>query len=179
MSVAKSVSTYGEAEIQELLRLRATRLRSKPSSAQEEMPFWVAEFPVGDEQYAIPLSALRACVPLKMVTPVPLSPPHVIGVLRFQGEILTAFSLSALLEGRGWHADPSVLLVVDQGWGELLALDCESIPRQAGLPVQAVERAQASQSGAISDVPSPGKKVIHLIDLPRLLEKVGEVRRGG
>lgn len=179
MSVAKSGGTYGETEIQEILQLRATRLRSKPTSAQEEIPFWAAEFPVGDEQYAIPLNALRACVPLKMVTPVPLSPPHVIGVLRFQGEILTAFSLSALLEGRGWRADPSVLLVVDQGWGELLALDCEAIPRQVALPVQAVERAQASQSGAIAAVPIPGKKIIHLIDLPRLLEKVAEVRRAG
>jgi hypothetical protein len=113
-NAAPLITPEEEAQI---LELRAARLRAKPTSVADEAPFWVAEFPVGDEQYAIPLGLLRACIPLKMVTPVPLSPPHVIGVVRFQGEILSAFSMSALLEGKGWRTDPSVLLVVDQGRG--------------------------------------------------------------
>ncbi len=86
-------------EERELLERRAARLRDKPRAAEEESVLWAAEFPVGEDSYALPLESLRAAVPLKMVTPVPLSPPHVIGILRFQGQILTAMSLSSLLGG--------------------------------------------------------------------------------
>src|SRR5207244_1724402 len=101
----------------ELLDRRAARLREKPRETEEESVLWAAEFPVGEDSYALPLDTLRAAVPLKMVTPVPLSPPHVIGILRFQGQILTAMSLSSLLGGRGWREAPAVLLGVDPGLG--------------------------------------------------------------
>ena len=77
----------------------------------------------------MPLESLRAALPLRLVTPVPLSQPHVIGVLRYQGQVLAALSLASLLGGHGWRQDPAVLLVVDRGDGELCALDCEAIPR--------------------------------------------------
>src|SRR5207237_10106809 len=107
------------AEVEALLLQRAERVRHKPAEADDETLLWVAEFPVGEETYALPLETLRAAVPLKMVTAVPLSPPHVIGILRFQGQIVTALSLASLLGGRGWREDPAVLLVVDPGFGRL------------------------------------------------------------
>src|SRR5437899_13058825 len=92
-------------EVEELLVQRAERVRRKPAETDEENVLWVAEFPVGEETYALPLETLRAAVPLKMVTAVPLSPSHVIGILRFQGQIVTALSLASLLVGRGWRVD--------------------------------------------------------------------------
>src|SRR6202011_3917283 len=121
-------------ELNELLARRAQRIREKPAEAEDENLLWVAEFPVGEETYALPLDTLRAAVPLKMVTPVPLSPPHVIGILRFQGQIVTALSLASLLGGRGWREDPAVLLVLDPGVGRLIALDCEQHPRPVAIP---------------------------------------------
>src|SRR5437868_13919035 len=115
-------------EERDLLERRAARLREKPRATEEESVLWAAEFPVGEDSYALPLEALRAAVPLRMVTPVPLSPAHVIGILRFQGQILTAMSLASLLGGRGWREDPAVLLVVDPGMGaRRFALECERI----------------------------------------------------
>ncbi|TMA19216.1 MAG: chemotaxis protein CheW, partial [Deltaproteobacteria bacterium] len=130
-------------ELNELLVRRAERVRHKASEVDEENVLWVAEFPIGEETYALPLQTLRAAVPLKMVTAVPLSPPHVIGILRFQGQIVTALSLASLLGGRGWREDPAVLLVVDPGFGRLIALDCERIPKPTGLPHALVEEARA------------------------------------
>ena len=66
-------------ELNELLIRRAARIKHKPPESLDDNLLWVAEFPVGEETYAIPLEKLRAAVPLKMVTPVPLSPPHVVG----------------------------------------------------------------------------------------------------
>ena len=158
-------------ELNELLVRRAERARQKPDSAEEENVLWVAEFPVGEEIYAISLDVLRAAVPLKMVTPVPLSPPHVIGILRFQGQIVTALSLASLLGGRGWREDPAVLLVVDPGFGHLVAVDCERIPKPVSVPHALVEQARARSQGAVCEVTLPGMRQVHLLDLLRLMDR--------
>ena len=50
-------------ELNELLVRRAQRIREKPAEAEDENLLWVAEFPVGEETYALPLETLRAAVP--------------------------------------------------------------------------------------------------------------------
>jgi len=166
-------------EVRELLERRAERLREKPrSSTEEESLLWVAEFPIGEESYALPLESLRAAVPLKMVTPVPLSPPHVIGILRFQGQILSALSLSSLLGGRGWREDPAVLLVVDPGMGgRLVAVDCERIPKPVSLPHALVEEARARSTGAVAEVTLPGLAQVNLLDLRLLMDRRAAEKR--
>jgi purine-binding chemotaxis protein CheW len=171
--------TFSE-EARVLLERRADRLREKPrDGAEEEALLWVAEFPVGEDSYALPLDTLRAAVPLRMVTGVPLSPPHVVGILRFQGQIITAMSLSSLLGGRGWREDPAVLLVVDPGLGgRLVALDCEQIPKPIGIPLALVEQARSRSSGAVVEMTLPGLKQLNLIDLKRLLDRRVQETRG-
>lgn len=159
------------AELNALLERRAARVRERPRAPDDESVLWVAEFPVGEDTYAVPLDVLRAAVPLKMVTPVPLSPPHVIGILRFQGQIVTALSLASLLGGRGWREDPAVLLVVDPGLGRLVAVDCERIPKPVGLPIRNVDDARAKTSGAIAEVTLPGLRQVQLLDLRQLMER--------
>ncbi len=159
-------------ELNELLERRAKRLREKPQAAEDDSLLLVAEFPVGEETYAIPLDDLRAAVPLKSVTPVPLSPPHVIGILRFQGQILTALSLASLLGGRGWREDPAVLLVVDPGLGgRLVALDCEQIPKPVGIPAALASEARERARGAVSEITLPGLKQVNLLDLRKLMDR--------
>jgi purine-binding chemotaxis protein CheW len=159
-------------DILALLNRRAERLREAAlGEADEEAVLWVAEFPIGEEHYAIALSALRAAVPLRTVTPVPLSAPHVVGVLRFQGQIVTALSLASLIGSRGWRQDPAVLLVVDPGWGALTALDCEQIPKPAALPVAAIEQAKARGAGAIMEVTTQDMRLVNYIDVARLLDR--------
>ena len=60
------------AEVRELLARRAERLKARSDRGQEETTVWVAEFPLGEERFALPLEALRAALPLRMVTAVPL-----------------------------------------------------------------------------------------------------------
>lgn len=163
----------------EILEVRRDRLRKKPeAAAEEEATFWVAEFPVGDERYAVPLQRLRGSVPLKLVTPVPLSPPHVVGILRFQGQVIAALSLAVLLGGRGWRQDPAVLLVVEGPSGDLLALDCEQVPQPLAVSQRVVEAARARGREVVVPMGVPGARQINLIDLDRLLARVSEVRGG-
>ena len=168
-SISRGPEEVQDQEVRTLLDERATRLRGRADTSTDESVLMVAEFPLGEERYAIPLDALRAALPLRLVTPVPLSQPHVIGVLRYQGQVLAALSLAALLGGHGWRQDPAVLLVVERGDGELCALDCEAIPRPLSLPSAAVEVARTHADSAVAQVLVSGsRKVVHLIDLPRL-----------
>ncbi|HET7787133.1 MAG TPA: chemotaxis protein CheW [Myxococcales bacterium] len=159
------------ADLNDLLTRRAQRVQERPAQADDENVLWVAEFPVGEETCAIALDTLRAAVPLRMVTPVPLSPPHVIGILRFQGQIVTALSLASLLGGRGWREDPAVLLVVDPGFGRLVALDCERIPKPVGVPHALVDEARARSAGAVCEITLPGLRQMNLLDLRRLMDR--------
>jgi purine-binding chemotaxis protein CheW len=156
-------------------------LRAKPEIDDNDTLCWVAEFPLGRQDYALALSSLVGAVPLRSLTPVPLAPPELIGVVLFQGEILTAFSLSAFLGPTGWKQDPSVLLVVEIAHGNAtrrIAVDCEQVPRALALPQQAVERARfADDRKALREVTTADLRVLHLIDVDCLL--AGRSRQGG
>ena len=169
-----------DQEVRTLLEERATRLRGRTDGSGDETVLMVAEFPLGEERYAIPLDSLRAALPLRLVTPVALSQPHVIGVLRYQGQVLAALSLAALLGGHGWRQDPAVLLVVERGDGELCALDCEAIPRPLSLPTAAVEAARAQTEDPVVELlQGTTRQIIHLIDLPRLFARGAGARNVG
>jgi purine-binding chemotaxis protein CheW len=166
-----------DAVTRAVLEQRAERLRAPVQQASEGPVEWVAEFPVGEDRYAIKLSALRAAVPLRRVTPVPLSMPHVVGILRFQGSIVTALSMASLLGIKGWRHDPAVLLVVDPGWGRLVAIDCEEIPRPIGLSAAEVAEARAQGSGPVHEIVHDGH-IVHVLDLARLLDRRTGARDG-
>ena len=182
-STTRGPEDVQDQEIRSILEERATRLRGRSDGSADETLLMVAEFPLGEERYAIPLESLRAALPLRLVTPVPLSQPHVIGVLRYQGSVLAALSLAAMLGGHGWRQDPAVLLVVERGDGELCALDCEAIPRPLSLPTAAVEAARTHSEGPVTEILlSNNRQIIHLIDLQRLFARgAGTVgaRHGG
>jgi len=179
-SITRGPEEVQDQEVRTLLEERASRLRGRSENSTDETVLMVAEFPLGEERYAIPLASLRAALPLRLVTPVPLSQPHVIGVLRYQGQVLAALSLAALLGGHGWRQDPAVLLVVDRGDGELCALDCEAIPRPLSMSAAAVESSRTHAEGSVIEVMVPGsRQLIHLIDLPRLFAGAVGVRNVG
>lgn len=164
-------------ELTALLERRAERIREEQADTETQDDlgaFWVAEFQVADESYAIKLEQVRATIPLKFVTPVPLAPPHVLGVVRYQEELITAISLASVLGVRGWRIDPSVLLVVDKGGEHLVALDCEEVPKAVPLPVQAVEQARVLAKDPVLHITTPDLRYLRLIDdVDRLIDHRG------
>jgi chemotaxis signal transduction protein len=164
-----TVASGAAVEIDELLRRRADRLRMGDNAGESEALMPVAEFALGEEAYAIPLRDFRAVAPLRLVTPVPLAEGALIGVLRFQGRIIKALSLASLLGTSGWRVDPRVLLVVAGPGGELVALDCEQIPKPGAVPLAALDAARAVTDGPIFEVTMRDKRHLHVIDVERLL----------
>lgn len=167
-----------EPTLDEILERRAERARAAADSAQAEATVPVAEFSLGRDRYAIPLASLRAVLPLKVVTPVPRSPAHVIGILRYEGQLVTAVSLMTLLGVKGWRQDCAVLLIVELENGRHLAIDCEHIPRIEALPQRAVDQARARGAGPVHDVTTAGVQPVGLIDVEALLARGSETSRG-
>lgn len=131
-----------------LLKARAVELAQDTAElAHEEEALVAALFSVGEEVYAIPLEHLRAAIPLTTVTPVPLAPPHIIGVVRFRGQAVTVLSFAAIFGVGGWRIDPAVLVVIEGPGGRLVAIDCEHIPRAATLPLAAITMARSAGGG--------------------------------
>jgi len=171
-TIASVVEEDGEIltdAVRALLQARTERLRARLEMKAEEATVMVAEFRVGTENFAIPLQDFRAGVPLKLVTPVPLSPPDVIGIVRYQGRVITALSLASLLGIQGWRIDPTVLLIVEPTPGHLVGLDCEQIPKPSTLPLAAIEKARARTRGPILELITPGLVQVGLLDLSALL----------
>ncbi len=166
--------------VEQILAHRAERARAAApdAEAQGEATLPVAELGLGDDRYAIPLASLRAVLPLRLVTPVPRAPVHVIGVLRFQGQLLTAVSLMSLLGVKGWRQDCAVLLVLEREDGHRFAVDCEHVPRIEALPQRAVDQARARGGGPVHEVTATGLRTVGLVDVPALLAQAAEVARG-
>ena len=171
----KIVARGGEPPVTEaeaaLLKARATELALDTAElAHEEEALAAALFSVGEEVYAIPLEHLRAAIPLATVTPIPLAPPHVIGIVRFRGQAVTVLSFAALFGVGGWRVDPAVLVVLEWPGGRLIAVDCEHIPRAAALPRAAIAMARGAQGSRTG----PVRELVHP-DLGRvlLLEDLG------
>jgi len=158
-------------EVVRILEQRAERLRRPPPVITDETVSWLAEITIGHQRYALHLERLRAAVPLRAVRPIPLSPSHVIGLLRFQGQLISALSFASLLGVRGWIRDPAVLLVVEYGPDrQLVALDSETTPVPRAVPAGLVEEArQRDEGNVVWTVTMPELVSVQLIDVDRLL----------
>ena len=176
MSFAAAVDDARSVE--EILARRAERARAAPVAHGGEATLPVAEFGLGSQRYAIPLAALRAVVPLRLVTPVPRSPGHVIGILRFEGQLLTAVSLMTLLGVKGWRQDCAILLVLEREDGHRIAVDCEHVPRIEALPQRAVDQARARGRGPVHEVTAQGLCTVGLVDVAALLAAGSEASHG-
>ncbi len=171
-----------EAETK-LLRTRAAELaRDRAEVAPEDEGLPAAVFTVGEDVYAISLEHLRAAIPLATVTPIPLAPPHVIGIVRFRGQAVTVLSFAALFGVGGWRVDPAVLVVLEGPGGRLIAIDCEHIPRAAALPRAAIAMARGgrgergARTGPVLELAHPALgRVLLLDDLGALF---GALERG-
>lgn len=159
---------------EKLLDLRAERLRRAPvERAEDAFSTWVAEFKLGGSSWAIPLEVLRAAVSIRAVSSVPLAPTPIIGIVRYQGRLLCAYSLAALLGVKQWARDPSLILIVETG-GRLVAVDCEEAPRALALPTRAVDAAASRGDDARREVIADGRAPVTLLDLQRLIPRTGQ-----
>jgi chemotaxis signal transduction protein len=160
-----------DQESRDLLLARAERIRAGKKEEALEDGGWVAEFNFGGQAFALPLESLLSCIPLKGVTPVPLSKKGLIGIFRFQGRMIRVLSLASLLGSRGWRRDPSVLLILRTAQ-EDLAVDCEEIPQVGQLSLAILQGAKDRSHEGIVDLSVQGGKLLRYLNLGSLLSSL-------
>lgn len=86
--------TRTPAEEMLILKARAQELAREPKTSEAAADtLEVVEFELASEHYALPLSMVRTVSVLKELTPVPCTPPFVLGIINLRGEIHTVVDL--------------------------------------------------------------------------------------
>ena len=79
---------------EDILKKRAQALAQEPiCEIADEAYFEVVEFELGRERYAVETSCIREVYPLKELTPLPCTPPFVLGIINVRGQILSVLDL--------------------------------------------------------------------------------------
>jgi purine-binding chemotaxis protein CheW len=88
-----------DADNERILRERAQALARPPSSAPAPSTMLeLLEFRVGSERYALEIRHVQDVHPLRDLTPLPCTPPFVLGIVNVRGRILPVLDLKKFFE---------------------------------------------------------------------------------
>jgi len=82
---------------EEILRERARSLSQRSPQTLQQSAHYL-EFILSSQKYALPLSALAGVFPLQKWTPLPESPPQLLGLVSYRGSVLPLMAFEGLLE---------------------------------------------------------------------------------
>jgi purine-binding chemotaxis protein CheW len=105
-------------ERQEILKARARALAREPRPAETEGgALEVLEFLLAYEMYGIEMSWVRETLPLRDLTPVPCTPPFVLGLINVRGRIMSVIDIKRFfdLPEKGLTDLNKVIIVHDGG----------------------------------------------------------------
>lgn len=93
------VRNLSPAAEQQILHARARALAREPRRAEDEAgQIEVLEFLLAYETYGIEMSWVRETLPLKDLTPVPCTPPFVLGLISVRGQIMSVLDIREFFE---------------------------------------------------------------------------------
>ena len=89
----------GPAETKEILKARARALAREAEAPQETAEaIEVIEFVVARERYAVESAYVREIYPLNDLTPLPCTPPFVLGIVNVRGQILSVIDIKKFFD---------------------------------------------------------------------------------
>jgi len=99
-----------------ILRERALKLAREPEPEESAPRLELVEFLLSGERYAIESGFIREVYPLKELTPLPCTPPFVLGIVNIRGKILSVLDLRRFFElSDQGLSDLNKVLVLHQG----------------------------------------------------------------
>lgn len=97
-AIAQAQTPTAEAT-QQILRTRARQLALEPPETTHYRPcVAVVEFCLASEVYCIELASVREILPLKDLTPVPCTPPFVLGLINLRGQLLSVIDIKKFFQ---------------------------------------------------------------------------------
>ena len=96
--------------------------RSAGADPRFELPKQYVTFRVGNLCFGVDVAQAKEIIKYQAMTPVPLAPPFVRGLINLRGQIITAIDLRALLEMEPASSDMRPMNVVIQIGAEVISL---------------------------------------------------------
>ena len=96
-SITKGFSP-GPEDTKRILRARADLLARQSSGEQARDTLEVVEFMLANERYGIESGYVREVYPLKDYTPLPCTPPFVLGLVNVRGQIISVIDIKKFFE---------------------------------------------------------------------------------
>lgn len=153
-----------------ILRERAKLLARRESRDSRRDVLEVVSFRLGDEIYAVESRHVGEVFPLKHLTPLPGTPPFVLGIVNLRGQILSLIDLNVLLRlPRSSRAEGMVLVLrSDEMEMGVVADAFEGVQR---LPREEITPPLASLSGfGASSLLGLWRGEISVLDAGRILK---------
>jgi purine-binding chemotaxis protein CheW len=121
---------------------------------------------VASEAYAIPVTQVSGVSELGQVTPVPGSPPGVLGVRNLRGHLVPVIDLAVMLGVS--RVDAPGYLLVAQAQEEQAGLAIDAVSGVSELP----DQAEDAESGMLSGTVLDGDDLVGVIDVPAVFDAV-------
>src|SRR5882672_3736750 len=90
--------TSADAETDRILRARARALAQPPPSAAPSTMLELLEFRLASERYALETRHVQNVHPLRELTPLPCTPPFLLGIVNVRGRILPVLDLKKFFD---------------------------------------------------------------------------------
>jgi purine-binding chemotaxis protein CheW len=160
-----------QADDTHILRQRALALarRSEPVVAATLL-LDVLEIRVAQERYALETRHVREVCPLKDLTPLPCTPPFVLGIVNVRGRILPVFDLRKLLDLPGQGVNDLHRIILIEGNALALGLLADAVVGVRSIPVNSLQPSLPTLSGIHSEYLKgvTGDRLI-VLDVDRIL----------
>ena len=176
-ALAKSVSGIAVTEppadrrdTEAILYSRALALAEEVVTESETASLDVLEFRLAEETYGIESSFVREVYPLKDFTPLPCTPPFVLGITSVRGQVFSIIDLHTFfgLQDRS-DTDPSLVIIVQSGDMQVAIL-VDSILDVRSLPLSDLQPAlPALVSGCAPYMRGVTSDRVTLLDTGKLL----------
>ncbi len=96
---SQEISQIDYDEKKRILRERAEKLSQKRNAEDSDTEYLqVIEFKLSQERYAAQVNYIREVFPLKDVTPVPCTPPFVLGIMNVRGQVVSVLDIRSFFD---------------------------------------------------------------------------------
>ena len=165
-----------DSDASHILRARAQALARPLAHAPAAATLQVLEFRLAQERYAIETAHVREVFPLQDLTPLPCTPPFVLGIVNVRGRILPVLDIKKFFDLPEQGLTDLHRIVLVEGQGLELGVLADAVTGVHSLPADSVQDSLPTLTGIRSDylkgVTAEGLVVLDVVRLladPRII----------
>lgn len=140
-----------------------------PAAAVADAEHQLLAFELAGGRYALPVERVREIARLRPVTPVPRTPPDVLGVVSLRGEIVQVVDLARRLGVESAPGPAGRIVVVYAGDAGVAGLRVERVTEVMRVPETGL-RPAAADAGVVEALCRRGESFVSLLDLEKVLD---------